>query len=213
MKRLWLVPVLLFVNLAWAVDVEVRFTDDREQPLRDAVVALVPEAGTVSTDEVAQAVMDQRDIRFVPHVIAVRRNTAVSFPNSDNIRHHVYSFSPPKRFELRLYHGTPSEPVVFDQTGQVVIGCNIHDTMLAYIYVVDTDWFGVSGDDGRVELADVPPGNYQLEIYHPRYPEPYRESVTLNAGQPFSQQIQLSPLEPGPRERAADSELERLFRR
>ena len=80
----------------------------------------------------------------------MRSGTSVAFPNSDNIRHHVYSFSLAKRFELRLYQGTQSAPVVFDSPGVVVLGCNIHDWMVGYIYVTDDSRFAVSDEHGRV---------------------------------------------------------------
>jgi hypothetical protein len=102
--------------------------------------------------------MDQRDQQFAPHVLAVQRGTAVSFPNSDQIRHHVYSFSEPKRFELRLYSGVPADPVVFDRAGTVVLGCNIHDDMIGFVRVVDTPWFATSGEDGVARIEKVPAG-------------------------------------------------------
>ncbi|HAW22137.1 MAG TPA: hypothetical protein DCX38_02040, partial [Pseudomonas sp.] len=114
----------------------------------------------------AAAVMDQIDKQFVPAVLAVATGTAVSFPNRDDIRHQVYSFSPAKRFELRLYEGTPSAPVTFDQPGLVILGCNIHDWMLGYVYITDDPWFGVSDAEGRIQL-DAPAGQYPAPLWHP----------------------------------------------
>jgi plastocyanin len=138
--------------------VEVR--DGRGSALAGAVVYAIPE-GRKPPIHTSVAVMDQKDRRFVPHVLAVQTGTAVTFPNSDNVRHQVYSFSPAKKFQLPLYAGTPPKPVVFDKPGVVSLGCNIHDRMSAYIVVVETPHFGVT-EDGRVELKDLAAGSYSV---------------------------------------------------
>lgn len=112
--------------------------------------------------------MDQRDQEFAPHVLAIHTGTQVKFPNSDNIRHQVYSFSPAKRFELRLYEGTPSDPLLFDKPGVVVLGCNIHDWMVGYIYVTDDSWFGVTDSNGQLKLDQMPAGHYNATLWHPQ---------------------------------------------
>lgn len=139
------------------------------KPVADAVITLAGPAGRAPG--AAQAVMDQRAKAYLPHVLAVRTGTAVSFPNSDNIRHQVYSFSPAKRFELRLYEGTPTSPVVFDKPGVVVLGCNIHDWMLGYIYVTDDPWFAVTDAEGNARFSDLPAGAYQITAWHPQSAE------------------------------------------
>jgi hypothetical protein len=100
-------------------------------------------------------------------VTAVQVGTAVIFPNSDNIRHHVYSFSPAKKFELPLYSGVPAEPVVFDKVGFVTLGCNIHDWMIAYVAVLPTPHFQATRQDGRAVLKDLPAGQYNVLVWHP----------------------------------------------
>ncbi|SDQ01910.1 hypothetical protein [Ectopseudomonas guguanensis] len=169
-----LLPFLLFTALALpglapAAALHAELTDASGQPLADAVITL---RGPLEAPEAPPpARMDQRDKQFRPHVLAVRTGTLVSFPNSDDIRHHVYSFSPAKRFELRLYQGTPSEPVLFDQPGLVVLGCNIHDWMLGYIYVTDDPWFAVSDEQGRAAIAGLPAGRYVVTLWHPGNPQ------------------------------------------
>jgi plastocyanin len=103
---------------------------------------------------------------FQPMVTAVTVGTAVGFPNRDTVRHHVYSFSPAKRFELKLYVGTPAAPVVFDRPGVAVLGCNIHDDMAAWVVIVETPWFGKTDAQGRVRLPEVPAGRHQLRTWH-----------------------------------------------
>ncbi|MFG0381597.1 methylamine utilization protein [Pseudomonas sp. zbq_18] len=149
---------------ASAATLDVSLLDSQGQPLGNAVLTL---RGDTPAAAPTDAVVDQRDKQFLPRVLAVRTGTTVTFPNSDNIRHHVYSFSPAKRFELRLYQGTPSEPVVFDKPGLVVLGCNIHDWMLGYVYVTDDPWFGVSDESGRIRL-ELPAGTYQASLWHPQ---------------------------------------------
>jgi plastocyanin len=137
--------------------------DARDAPVSGAVVYAIPEGRRVASPA-RTAVMDQEDRRFVPHVLAVQTGTAVSFPNSDNVRHQVYSFSPAKKFQLPLYAGTPRKPIVFDTPGVVALGCNIHDRMSAYIVVVDTPHFGVT-ESGRVELMDLSAGSYDVRLW------------------------------------------------
>ncbi len=155
---------------AWcaAAPLTAHLLDPQGKPLAGAVVSLQGEAGQGSATPTAN--MDQVKQEFVPHVLAVHTGTNIKFPNSDNIRHQVYSFSAPKRFELRLYEGTPTNPLLFDKPGVVVLGCNIHDWMLGYIYVTDDPWFAVSGADGSISL-DVPPGHYQVTLWHPQLPD------------------------------------------
>ncbi|WPN24864.1 methylamine utilization protein [Pseudomonas marginalis] len=151
---------------ASAATLEVAAYQADGRPVADAVVTLRGPAD--APQGVLKADMDQRGQRFAPHVLAVHTGTQVRFPNSDNIRHQVYSFSAAKRFELRLYEGTPTDPLLFDKPGVVVLGCNIHDWMLGYIYVTDDPRFGVSDAQGRVHLEHLPAGDYHLTLWHPQ---------------------------------------------
>lgn len=207
-----LLALSLLISPSHAGDVQVEVLTAPGQPLAEAVVSLHGEASAGTPPSASEAVMDQRDRQFDPQVLAIRTGTLVRFPNSDDIRHHVYSFSPAKRFELRLYHGTTAEPVRFDQAGKVALGCNIHDGMLGFIYVLDTRWFGVSGNEGQVVLTGVPAGDYQLQVQHPRLPEPLEQVVTVPAGG-LQQRVTLEGLRPDPGQEEPKSELERLFDR
>jgi plastocyanin len=137
--------------------------DARGAAVSDAVVYAVPEARVAPSTR--RAVLDQKNRMFVPHVLPIQTGTAVSFPNSDNVRHQVYSFSPAKRFQLPLYAGTPAAPVVFDRPGVVAIGCNIHDQMSAYLVVVDTPYFALAAN-GQAEIAGLPEGAYDVRVWH-----------------------------------------------
>lgn len=151
-----------------AASFQATLVDGDGKPLDGAVITL---EGPIGAELPAQtAIMDQVQKQFSPTVLAVHTSTKVTFPNSDNIRHQVYSFSPAKRFELRLYEGTPSEPITFDKPGAVVLGCNIHDWMVGYIYVTDDAWFATSGDTGTVNLT-LPAGQYNVTLWHPRSPD------------------------------------------
>ena len=127
--------------------------------------------------------MDQRARQFAPTVVPIQAGTDVLFPNSDDVRHHVYSFSYPNAFELKLYHGEPSEPVRFDDAGIVVLGCNIHDGMIGYLQVVDTPWFATSPASGTARIANAPVGAYTLRVWHPDLGTRYlNRPVTLGSG-------------------------------
>jgi hypothetical protein len=147
-------------------------------------------------------------------VLAVQVGTAVAFPNSDDIRHHVYSFSPAKTFELKLYKGIPSNPLIFEHPGTVVLGCNIHDQMVGYIYVLPTPYFAKTGPSGRVELTGLPGGRYDVQIWHPRLPgEGLHEgpALELQAGVRASAALELQLRDTEGREREL-SPLEQKFK-
>jgi plastocyanin len=131
--------------------------------------------------------VDQVDKQFVPYVKPIFVGSKVRFPNSDNIRHQVYSFSPAKKFELPLYGGTDAPPVIFDKPGVVVLGCNIHDWMVGYIYVADTPFFAKTAAAGTASIEDMPPGEYVVRIWHPsmeRGEETTARRLTLSADGP-----------------------------
>jgi len=135
-------------------------------PLAGAVVVAEPVAGAPKPQPGQKAIMDQRNLEFVPDVLVVQTGTAVDFPNSDQVRHQVYSFSEAKNFQLALYAGRAHEPVVFNRAGLVTLGCNIHDSMVGYIYVTDAPWYGRTGADGTLRLHDLAPGEYTVRIWH-----------------------------------------------
>jgi plastocyanin len=134
-------------------------------PVVDAIVYAVP-ASPASPAAGLKYSIDQINRQFVPLVNVVQTGTAVQFPNSDNIRHSVYSFSPAKVFTLKLYAGKSTVPVVFDKAGLVVLGCNIHDLMVSWLLVVDTPYFAHTDHGGAATLARLPPGDYSLRTWH-----------------------------------------------
>uniref|UniRef100_UPI0035AEB8DF methylamine utilization protein n=1 Tax=Hylemonella sp. TaxID=2066020 RepID=UPI0035AEB8DF len=152
---------------AAAISIEVR--DEGDRPLAGAVVFLESAQARRQVRPLAQAEMGQAGKQFVPQVLVVPVGTAVDFPNRDTVRHHVYSFSPAKKFELKLYIGTPANPVVFDRSGIAVLGCNIHDQMVGWIVVVETPYYAMSDAQGRA-VIDAPPGSYRLRSWHPGLP-------------------------------------------
>lgn len=122
--------------------------------------------------------MGQRDKAFVPRLRVIQTGTSVNFPNFDTVRHHVYSFSPARTFEIKLYAGTPAAPVVFDKAGTATLGCNIHDKMLGYIHVVNTPFHGVTDANGQLTL-DLPAGEHRVRVWAP----------TMGEGNPGAEQV------------------------
>ncbi len=171
--------------------VSLTVVDGSGEPLEGAIVwalpvsdQAMPATGTMTT------AIEQRGKAFIPAVTPVRVGTAVSFPNLDTVRHHVYSFSPAKVFSLKLYLGTPAEPVVFDKPGEVVLGCNIHDGMLAYVMALETPYFGKTGGEGQAVLSDLIPGDYELRAWHPKQrAAPIARRVTIQASGRLSHQF------------------------
>ncbi len=158
---------------AQAASVQVLVQDGAGKALPDAVVFL--ESADASRARTAAKPLAGVEIaqvkrQFEPRVLVVPQGTSVQFPNRDSVRHHVYSFSATKNFELKLYSGTPANPVTFDKTGIAILGCNIHDNMVAWVVVVDTPYFGRSAAMGQVALPNVPAGAYRLRVWHPNLP-------------------------------------------
>lgn len=178
---------LSLAGTAAGVPITVVAVNAQGAPLAAAAVSVVVNGTPArAASGVAKADMVQRGRRFQPQLLVVQTGTPVSFPNLDTVRHHVYSFSPIKPFEIKLYAGTPAEPVVFDKPGTAVLGCNIHDKMLGYVHVVDTPFFAVTDDDGSVQL-DVPAGEHQLRVWHAGMTAaqpPLAVPVSVRAGQP-----------------------------
>lgn len=156
----------LAATAAQAASVNVLLTDAAGNPLADAVVMLEPVGARLPVKPLAGAQIVQHDQQFDPAVTVVTTGTAVLFPNQDTVKHHVYSYSPAKSFQIKLYAGVPHTPIVFDKPGVAVLGCNIHDSMIAWVVVTDTPLWARSGADGRAKVADVPPGGYQMHVWH-----------------------------------------------
>jgi plastocyanin len=164
---------------AAAIDVEVR--DSAGNPAPDVAVYAMPAAGPQEARPgKVLAQIEQVDREFVPYLTVLQTGTTASFPNRDPILHHVYSFSPAKAFEIKLYTGKSPSTVTFDKPGIVTLGCNIHDWMIAYVLVVSTPWFGKTDSSGVVKLHDLPPGSYAVQAWHPQQ-KASAEPVTVAA--------------------------------
>ena len=182
-----------------AAELRVIVKDHHGKLVADAVVlATASDPKSALRAKPPQDAVDQVDKQFVPYVKPIFVGSKVRFPNSDNIRHQVYSFSPAKKFELPLYGGTDAPPVVFDKSGVVVLGCNIHDWMVGYIYVSETPFFAKTAAAGTATMDDLPPGEYTVRLWHPSMEqgeETTARRITLSADAPTSVEWEL-PLKP-----------------
>lgn len=158
-------------GVAAAATLEGVVRDAAGRPVVDAVIYAMVPGKPQAAKPGTSAIVDQIDKEFVPYVLPVQVGTQVRFPNQDNIRHNVYSFSPAKVFSLQLYRGTMAEPVLFDKPGGIVLGCNIHDNMIAYVLAVETPHFGVTDAAGKVSLRNLAAGEYEVMAWHPQKQE------------------------------------------
>jgi plastocyanin len=168
-----------------AGNLSISVKNDQGEAVEGAIVQVWSSGGSTASAQgnKKDVMIDQKGKEFIPHISAVSVGTKVHFPNSDNIRHHVYSFSSIKSFEIPLYKGTPSKPIMFDKPGVVVLGCNIHDWMSAYVFVTEAPFFSITGDDGKAQLIGIPFGSYKVDVWHPQLkgqPQPLNHQFTLH---------------------------------
>jgi len=175
---------------ASAAQIVATVTDDSGRTLANAVVTVTPDdprqAPVDALAGLATATIDQKDETFVPEVVVIRTGGAVIFRDSDDVRHHVYSFSPIRRFEFVQHPGEVSAPVQFNQPGIAAIGCNIHDFMIAYVYVTNAPQAVVTSQDGRAAFTGLPAGRFAITVWHPRlWPDapPISQPVTLRGNE------------------------------
>ena len=191
-----LVAVLLSTAVAaQAASVNVAVADAAGHPLVDAVVMLEPVGAPMPVKPMASAQIAQHDLKFSPRVSVVTVGTPVQFPNQDTVKHHVYSYSAAKTFQIKLYAGVPHTPIVFDKPGIAVLGCNLHDDMIAWVVVTDTPLWARSAAAGQAHVADVPPGSYQMHVWHASLAEttpPQLVALTVAAGD-VEQRVRLGP--------------------
>ncbi len=173
MRWVWLgvgAAACIAATSARAGDLSVSLIDARGNPVADAVVTLLrPDASALDVLPAPSAkVVDQNRLKFAPYVETFRPGDSVVFSNSDETGHHVYSFSPIKAFEFSLATGTRSAGLSLPQAGVIAVGCNIHDFMIAYLYVSDAPWIARSDASGLVVFRDLPDGTYTVRAWHPR---------------------------------------------
>lgn len=150
--------------------------DERGVPVRDAVVEVRPASGTGGPIRFPwRMAMAQKDMAFVPGTLVVGKGSNVAFPNLDRVRHSVYSFSKPARFEIDLYGRDQTRSQLFAVAGSVAVGCNIHDNMRGYIRVTDTPFAIKTDANGMASLAGVPRGPAKVTVWHPRLRAPEGE--------------------------------------
>lgn len=196
-----------------AVELSVNVIDRQGHGVSDVVVVASPiGAAARAPAKPAAAIMDQMNRTFVPGVLVVATGSQVEFPNNDTVSHQVYSFSRAKRFQLPLYKGEIHPPVTFDQPGLVVLGCNIHDQMVGYIYVTDAPYFAMTAGGGAAVLGDLPAGDYQLTLWSPFIADPaasLTRKIHLGSAASGEARVQLERelrTRPEPRPRRSDWE-------
>lgn len=187
MRGLTAILLLLVAGAAGAGELRVLVTDQRGKPVADAVVGVhaPPGATAPATPTARTRTINQVALTFVPFIEVFRPGDKVVFHNSDRTRHHVYSFSATKSFEFMLNPGQGSAPLALDRPGVVAVGCNIHDSMITYLYVSEAPWIARTGADGVATVSGLPAGSYSVRAWQPRLrpgrAEAVQESVAVAA--------------------------------
>lgn len=177
---------LAAVTAATPAALRVQVVDGDGLPVRDAVVELHSSNAPVGAIRFPWKMgMAQKDQTFTPGTLIVARGSTVAFPNLDNVRHSIYSFSKPARFEIELYGRDQTRTHTFNVTGSVKLGCNIHDQMRGYIRVTDTPFAGKTDHNGYVTLTGMVGGTARLTVWHPALRAPGNErasAITVTGG-------------------------------
>ena len=199
---------LSLASNARANSITLKIVDQQQQAVSNAVIEVLstPEsfgqAGSIN-------VIDQINKMFVPEQLVIQQGQAIDFPNSDNIRHHVYSFSEAKTFELKLYADKPEKPIQFQKPGVVVVGCNIHDSMIGYIYIAQHQTVLTSSDQGHAKFNSTVQ-NPLISVWHPYTTDgaesrQYFEIDQLDQNDNGEHIVQLDIVAPTPRESFEDT--------
>jgi plastocyanin len=179
-----------------AADLSVTVVGRDGRGVDEVVVTAMSTAANIGSSPAPRAaVMDQKNLAFLPRVLVVAAGTRVEFPNNDSVSHQVYSFSEAKHFQLPLYKGQVHPPITFDRPGLVVLGCNIHDAMVGYIYVTDASYFGTTEAGGSLHLKGLPAGDYRVAIWSPFIadaPESLIRTVHVDGNEPATTRVQLN---------------------
>ena len=167
-----LLLLVLSASNCWAANVSFSIVDKDNKPLADAIVSLIPTSkgaiNMAATMTAPSAQMSQSEKQFSPHIVAVQQGQKVQFPNEDSIKHQVYSLSELQQFDLTVEAGATEYGPEMTTTGAINIGCNIHDWMQAYVYVVNTPWFAQSDSNGSVSITVPDNETFRWQLWYPR---------------------------------------------
>jgi len=148
----------------------------------DAVV-FIEKVGENKFDPPAEhAIVDQLNLTYVPRVLAMQKGTTIDFPNSDAVRHNV--FSPPTaalQFNLGTYPTGVVKEVLFDIVGETPLLCNVHAEMAGYVVTFENPYFAITDKDGNYTIEGVPAGKYVVKTWHEKLKELSQE-VTVEPG-------------------------------
>lgn len=165
LRRITLLCSLFAPVVAGATGIAVQVQDTTGKVLPDTVIYIESE-GAVAGGKPVTALIEQKGLKFLPLVTVVQTGAMINFPNNDKVRHHIYSFSPAHKFDQKLYSGQAASPQVFDKAGTVVLGCNIHDKMIAYVKIVDTPYFAKTDGAGAARIELPAAGKYVVKAWH-----------------------------------------------
>ncbi len=184
---------------AFAATVQVEVRTPNGEPLANAVVTVSgPSSSPIATP--GKLAIEQKNLQFHPYVLVVPRGASVAFPNLDQTRHHVYSFSPTGPFELKLFASGETRSVKFDKVGTIAVGCNIHDQMSAFIRVTDAPWMAITDANGVAAIPDVEAGSRVIEVWHPlqsgSQDASLKRNVTVTANAGILQSFELAVRKP-----------------
>ena len=164
------------------------------QKMRNSADAIVyiEKVGDNKFDPPAEhAIIDQLNLTYVPRVVAMQKGTTADFPNSDAVRHNV--FSPPTaalQFNLGTYPTGVVKEVLFDVAGETPLLCNVHAEMAGYAVAFENPYFAVTDKDGNYTIEGVPPGKYVVKTWHEKLKEILQE-VTVEAGKATTSNFEL----------------------
>lgn len=188
---IYVISIALSASLS-AAELSIRIVENNAHPVHDTVVELI---GTdIEPALVTHLAISQVDKEYIPELSIIPRGSNVTFLNKDPFKHHVYSVSKGNDFDLPLYEGEPAEQITFNTPGVVKMGCNIHDWMLAFAYISQSERVETTDASGLVVFKDLAPGQYQLNVWNPRLRNNKKvisQSISIQDDQNISKEVKL----------------------